>query len=79
MQPQCQYGNKNKPNSQPQSLNQGADLPKIKHDRLPPKSKYQAQGLTLLSAISLGIYSAFTLESFLVQIASYIWCKPVVI
>ena len=34
--PQFQYGNKQKPNSQPQCLNQRANLPQIKHDRLPP-------------------------------------------
>ena len=32
--PQFQYGNKQKPNSQPQCLNQGENLPQIKHDRL---------------------------------------------
>ena len=34
--PQFQYGNKQKPNSQPQCLNQGANLPQIEHDKLPP-------------------------------------------
>ena len=34
--PQFQYGNKQKPKSQPQCLNQGANLPQIKHDKFPP-------------------------------------------
>ena len=34
--PKFQYGNKQKPKSQLQCLNQGANLPQIKHDKFPP-------------------------------------------